>query len=56
MAFATLVRDRADALFVAPDGFFLHQPARPNPAMLAMRHGISRYDNHSRPTHVEPVG
>jgi putative ABC transport system substrate-binding protein len=27
-AFATLVRERADALFVAPD-FVLHQPARP---------------------------
>ena len=37
-AFATLVRDRADALFVAPDGFFISR--RVQFATLAMRHGI----------------
>jgi putative tryptophan/tyrosine transport system substrate-binding protein len=37
-AFATLVRDRADALFVAPDGFFTSQ--RVQFATLATRHGI----------------
>src|SRR6516225_436514 len=37
-AFATLVRDRADALFVAPDGFFISR--RVQFALLAMRHGI----------------
>jgi putative ABC transport system substrate-binding protein len=37
-AFATLVRDRADALFVAPDGFFTSR--RVQFATLAARHGI----------------
>ncbi len=37
-AFATLVRDRADALFVTPDGFFISR--RVQFATLAMRHGI----------------
>ena len=37
-AFATLVRDRADALFVAPDGFFISR--RVQFATLAARHGI----------------
>jgi putative ABC transport system substrate-binding protein len=37
-AFAALVRDRADALFVAPDGFFLSR--RVQFATLATRHGI----------------
>ena len=37
-AFVTLVRDRADALFVAPDGFFLSR--RVQFATLATRHGI----------------
>ena len=37
-AFATLVRDRADALFVAPDGFFSSR--RVQFATLAARHGI----------------
>ena len=37
-AFATLVRDRADALFVAPDGFF--NSRRVQFATLATRHGI----------------
>ena len=37
-AFATLVRDRADALFVAPDGFF--NARRVQFATLAARHGI----------------
>jgi putative ABC transport system substrate-binding protein len=37
-AFATLVRDRGDALFVAPDGFFISR--RVQFATLAMRHGI----------------
>ena len=37
-AFATLVRDRADALFIAPDGFFLSR--RVQIATLATRHGI----------------
>ena len=37
-AFATLVRDRADALFVAPDGFFISR--RVQFATLAIRHGI----------------
>jgi putative ABC transport system substrate-binding protein len=37
-AFATLVRDRADALFVAPDGFFVSR--RVQFATLATRHGI----------------
>jgi putative ABC transport system substrate-binding protein len=37
-AFATLVRDRADALFVAPDGFLVSR--RVQFATLAARHGI----------------
>jgi len=37
-AFATLSRDRADALFVAPDGFFISR--RVQFATLAARHGI----------------
>ena len=37
-AFATLVRDRADALFVAPVSFFISR--RVQFASLAMRHGI----------------
>jgi putative ABC transport system substrate-binding protein len=37
-AFATLVRDRADALFVAPDTFFISR--RVQFATLAARHGI----------------
>ena len=37
-AFATLVRDRADALFVAPDGFF--NARRVQFATLATRHAI----------------
>ena len=37
-AFATLVRERADALFVAPDGFFVSR--RVQFATLATRHGI----------------
>ena len=37
-AFATLVRDRADALFVAPDAFFVSR--RVQFATLAARHGI----------------
>jgi ABC-type uncharacterized transport system substrate-binding protein len=37
-AFATLVRDRADALFVAPDGFFVSRSVQFT--TLAARHGI----------------
>src|SRR5262245_14357910 len=37
-AFATLVRDRADALFIAPDGFFGSR--RVQFVILAARHGI----------------
>jgi putative ABC transport system substrate-binding protein len=37
-AFATFARDRADALFVAPDGFFMDR--RVQFATLATRHGI----------------
>jgi len=37
-AFATLVRDRADALFVAPDSFFVSR--RVQLATLATRHGV----------------
>ena len=43
-AFATLVRDRADALFVAPDGFFTSR--RVQFATLAARHRIpAAYSN-----------
>jgi putative ABC transport system substrate-binding protein len=37
-AFATLARDRADALFVAPDGFLISR--RVQFATLATRHGV----------------
>jgi ABC-type uncharacterized transport system substrate-binding protein len=37
-AFATLVRDRADALFIGPDGFFVSR--RVQFVTLAARHGI----------------
>ena len=37
-AFVTIVRDRGDALFIAPDGFFLSR--RDQIATLATRHGI----------------
>jgi putative tryptophan/tyrosine transport system substrate-binding protein len=47
-AFATLVRDRADALFVAPDGFFTSR--RVQFATLATRHAIpAAYSNRSYP-------
>jgi putative ABC transport system substrate-binding protein len=47
-AFATLVRDRADALFVAPDGFFTSR--RVQFATLAARHTIPAvYSNRSYP-------
>jgi putative ABC transport system substrate-binding protein len=47
-AFATLVRDRADALFVAPDGFFTSR--RVQFATLAARHAIpAAYSNRSYP-------
>jgi putative tryptophan/tyrosine transport system substrate-binding protein len=47
-AFATLVRDRADALFVAPDGFFTSR--RVQFATLAARHIIpAAYSNRSYP-------
>ena len=47
-AFATLVRDRADALFVAPDGFFTSR--RVQFATLATRHMIPAvYSNRSYP-------
>jgi putative ABC transport system substrate-binding protein len=47
-AFATLVRNRADALFVAPDGFFTS--VRVQFATLAARHGIpAAYSNRSYP-------
>jgi ABC-type uncharacterized transport system substrate-binding protein len=47
-AFATLVRDWADALFVAPDGFFTSR--RVQFATLAARHAIpAAYSNRSYP-------
>ena len=47
-AFATLVRHRADALFVAPDGFFTSR--RVQFATLAARHAIpAAYSNRSYP-------
>ena len=47
-AFATIVRDRADALFVAPDGFFTSR--RVQFATLAARHAIpAAYSNRSYP-------
>jgi ABC-type uncharacterized transport system substrate-binding protein len=47
-AFATLVRDRADALFVAPDGFFTSR--RVQFATLAARHAIpAAYSNRNYP-------
>ena len=47
-AFATLVRDRADALFVSPDGFFTSR--RVQFATLAARHAIpAAYSNRSYP-------
>jgi putative tryptophan/tyrosine transport system substrate-binding protein len=47
-AFATLVREHADALFVAPDGFFTSR--RVQFATLAMRHAIPAvYSNRSYP-------
>jgi putative ABC transport system substrate-binding protein len=47
-AFATLVRDRSDALFVGPDGFFTSR--RVQFATLATRHTIpAAYSNRSYP-------
>src|SRR5262249_40421269 len=47
-AFATLARDRADAFFVAPDGFFTSR--RVQFATLAARHAIpAAYSNRSYP-------
>jgi ABC-type uncharacterized transport system substrate-binding protein len=47
-AFTTLARDRADALFVAPDGFFTSR--RVQFATLAARHAIpAAYSNRSYP-------
>jgi putative tryptophan/tyrosine transport system substrate-binding protein len=37
-AFATIKRERADAVFIAPDGFFISR--RVQLALLAMRHGL----------------
>jgi putative ABC transport system substrate-binding protein len=45
-AFATLVRDRVDALFIAPDGFFVSR--RVQFVTLAARHGIPRGPYRSR--------
>jgi putative ABC transport system substrate-binding protein len=42
-AFATLVRERADALFVAPDAFFISR--RVQFVTLAVRHGIPTAHN-----------
>jgi ABC-type uncharacterized transport system substrate-binding protein len=51
-AFATLVRDRADALFVAPDGFLVSR--RVQFATLAARHGIP--SAHAQREEVEAGG
>ncbi len=51
-AFAALVRDRADALFVAPDGWFASR--RVQFATLAMRHGIPAA--YTTRAHVEAGG
>jgi putative tryptophan/tyrosine transport system substrate-binding protein len=51
-AFTTLVRDRADALFVAPDGWFASR--RVQFATLAMRHGIPAA--YTARAHVEAGG
>jgi putative tryptophan/tyrosine transport system substrate-binding protein len=51
-AFATLVRDRADALFVAPDSFFVSR--RVQFATLATRHGIPAV--YTTREHVEAGG
>jgi putative ABC transport system substrate-binding protein len=51
-AFATMVRDRADALFVAADGFFTSR--RVQFVTLAMRHGIP--STHSNRETVEAGG
>ena len=51
-AFATIVRDRADALFVAPDGFFISR--RVQFATLAARHANSR--GYSTREKSKPVG
>jgi putative ABC transport system substrate-binding protein len=51
-AFATLVRDRADALFVAPDGFLVSR--RVPFATLAARHGIP--STHATREEVEAGG
>jgi len=51
-AFATLVRDRADALFVGPDGFFISR--RVQFATLATRHAIPA--SYTAREHVEVGG
>ena len=51
-AFATLLRDRADALYVAPDGFFTSR--RVQLAALAARHAIPT--SFSVREHVEAGG
>jgi putative ABC transport system substrate-binding protein len=51
-AFATLVRDRADALFVGPDGFFVSR--RIQFATLATRHAIPA--SYTTREHVEAGG